>query len=282
MADSLLVRPAADATGVAISAGVRIAWRRYGDGPVTILFIPTWNFVDSRVLRHQVDGLRNRFRLITYDARGSGDSDHPSTGYRFDDHLADAIAVLDATGTSAASVVAASAGTHTAVLLASRDPDRVHRLVLVAPPMDVPSDDGRDRAMEPEDGNADAAAHPDWRTDYEGFVPWFISAAFPESGSETTIAEIVAIAREADHAMLVQQGREIDWDDAPRHLAQVRCPTLVIHGAADQTLELESVKAVAAAIPGANLVILDGLGHRPDISRPAIVNPILIDFFASS
>jgi pimeloyl-ACP methyl ester carboxylesterase len=267
---------------VAISAGVHIAWRRYGDGPETILFIPTWNFVDSRVLRHQVDGLRDRFRLITYDARGSGDSDHPSTGYRFDDHLADAIAVLDATRTSKASVVAASAGTHVAVLLAARDPDRVHRLVLIAPPMDIPSDDTLDRAIEPENSGADAARHPDWRTDYPGFVPWFISAAFPESGSETTIAEIVAIAQGADHAMLQQQGREIDWDDAPRHLAEVRCWTLVIHGAADRTLELESVKAVAAAIPGANLVILDGLGHRPDISRPAIVNPILIDFLAPS
>jgi pimeloyl-ACP methyl ester carboxylesterase len=227
-----------------------------------------------------VDGLRDRFRLITYDARGSGDSDHPSTGYRFDDHLADAIAVLDATSTSKASVVAASAGTHVAVLLASRVPDRVQRLVLIAPPMDVRSEDGRDGTAEPEDGYAGAATHPDWRTDYPGFVPWFISAVFPESRSETTIAEIVAIAREADHAMLLQQGREIDWDDAPRHLTEVRCPTLVIQGAADQTLELESVKAVAAAIPGANLVILEGLGHRPDISRPAIVNPILIDFLA--
>jgi hypothetical protein len=100
MADSLLVRPAADETGAAVSGGVHIVWSRYGNGPDTILFIPTWNFVDSRVLRRQVDGLRDRFRLITYDARGSGDSDHPSTGYRFDDHLADAIAVLDATSTS--------------------------------------------------------------------------------------------------------------------------------------------------------------------------------------
>jgi hypothetical protein len=94
---------------------------------------------------------------------------------------------------------------------------------------------------------------------------------FPESGSETTIAEIVAIARDADHAMLLQQGREIDWDDAPRHLTEVRCPTLVIQGAADQTLELSSVKGGAAAIPGANIVILDGLGHRPtSVGPPAI------------
>jgi pimeloyl-ACP methyl ester carboxylesterase len=274
MTESLLLRPEADETGFANSAGIAIAWRRYGNGPETILFIPTWNFVDSRVQRHQVDGLRDRFRVVTYDARGSGQSDRPSAGYRFADHLEDALAVLDATETAAASVVAASAGTHVAVLLAHRYPDRMRRLVLIAPPMDVPSDDGLDSPAETEHG----APPPDWRTDYSAFVPWFISAAFPEPGSETTIAEIVELALDADHAMLLQQERELDWDEAPRHLQGVRCPTLVIHGTADRTLDLDSVKAVASSIPGADLALLHGLGHRPDISRPAIVNPILGDF----
>ena len=274
MTGSLLLRPEADETGFADSAGVRIAWRRYGNGPDTILFMPTWNFVDSRVLRHQVDGLRDRFRVLTYDARGSGESDHPTVGYGFADHLEDAVAVLDATDTAAASVVAASRGTHVAVLLATRDPDRVRRMVLVAPPMDVPSDDRRDSHSETVHGDPP----PDWRTDYPSFVQWFIATAFPEPGSETTIAEIVAIALDADRAMLLQQGKEADWDEAPRHLNEVRCPTLVIHGTADLTLDVDSVKAVASSIPGAHLALLQGLGHRPDISRPGIVNPILSDF----
>ena len=88
----------------------------------------------------------------------------------------------------------------------------------------------------------------------------------------------MAIALEADHAMLVQQATELDWDDAPGRLQAVRCPTLVVHGIGDQTLELNAVKAVAAAIPNASLRLLDGLGHRPDIRRPDIVNPILVEF----
>ena len=47
----------------------------------------------------------------------------------------------------------------------------------------------------------------------------------------------------------------------------------------DRTLSLKSVQDVAAAIPGARLALLDGLGHRPDISRPEIVNELLLDFF---
>ena len=81
--------------------------------------------------------------------------------------------------------------------------------------------------------------------------------------------------------MLLKQGEEGDWDEAPSQLGTVRCPTLVIHGAADSTLDVDSVTAVAAAIPGAELALLDGLGHRPDIARPLIVNPMLADFLGT-
>jgi len=274
-------QPVPDEVGIADSNGVRIGWRRYGDGPRSILFIPTWNFVDSRVLRHQVEGLRDRFRLLTFDARGSGSSGRPRDGYRFDDHVADAMAVLDASQTAAASLVAGSLGTHVAVLLATRHPDRVARMVLIAPPMSVGgTDDGGVDAptkSSNEDGSARSSA-PDWRTDYPAFVPWFIGEVFSEPDSQATIDEVVGIALEADHAMLLQQAAELDWDQAPRHLKDVRCPTLIIHGAADRTLELASIKAVAAGIPGARLVLLDDLGHRPDIRRPDIVNPILARF----
>ncbi|MEO7396334.1 MAG: alpha/beta hydrolase [Candidatus Limnocylindria bacterium] len=274
-------QPVADEVGIADSNGVRIGWRRYGDGPRSILFIPTWNFVDSRVLRHQVEGLRDRFRLLTFDARGSGSSGHPKDGYRFEDHVADAMAVLDDSQTPSASLVAGSLGTHVAVLLAARHPDRVARLVLIAPPMSVGgADEGvADAPTESSDEDASAqSSAPDWRTDYPAFVPWFIGEVFSEPDSQATIDEVVSIALEADHAMLLRQAAELDWDEAPRHLKDVRCPTLIIHGAADRTLELASIKAVAAGIPGARLVLLESLGHRPDIRRPDIVNPILARF----
>ncbi|MBA3687850.1 MAG: alpha/beta hydrolase [Chloroflexi bacterium] len=204
------------------------------------------------VLRHQVEGLRDRFRVLTYDARGSGTSDHPPDGYRFDDHVADAMAVLDASHTSTAALVAGSLGTHVAVLVAAHHPVRVARMVLIAPPMDVAGRVEGDVETPTESSDEDRSAGPsapDWRTDYPAFVTWFIGEVFSEPDSQATIAEVVSIALEADHAMLLQQSAELDWDEAPRHLKDVRCPTLVVHGAADRTLELASIKAVAAGIP---------------------------------
>ena len=222
--------------------------------------------MDSRVVRHQVEGLRDRFRVLTYDARGSGTSDHPPDGYRFDDHVADAMAVLDASHTSTAALVAGSLGTHVAVLVAAHHPVRVARMVLIAPPMDVAGRVEGDVEIPTESSDEDRSAGPsapDWRTDYPAYVTWFIGEVFSEPDSQATIDEVVSIAREADHAMLLQQAAELDWDEAPRYLKDVRCPTLVVHGAADRTLELASIKGVAAGIPGARLMLLDGLGHRP-------------------
>jgi pimeloyl-ACP methyl ester carboxylesterase len=52
----------------------------------------------------------------------------------------------------------------------------------------------------------------------------------------------------------------------------------VIHGSDDRTTELASVLPIVAAIPGAQLELLDGLGHRPDVRRPDLVNPMLAAF----
>jgi pimeloyl-ACP methyl ester carboxylesterase len=272
---SLLVRPDADETGTAKNGSVNIAWRRYGDGAQTVLIVPTWNFVDSRVVRYQVAGLRGRFRVITYDARGSGESEHPATGYSFHDHARDALAVLDTTNTTSAFVVAASAGTHAAVLLALDSPARVRRLALVAPPMEVVTTGAA--SVQADEADSD---EPSWRSEYEAFVPWFISAVFPESDMDATISEIVEIGLQADHAMLLQQATELDWKEAPRLLGDLGCPTLVVHGTDDRTLNQKSVEDVAAAIPEAQLSLLEGLGHRPDISRPDLVNELLLGFFA--
>ena len=137
----MIPEPEPIASGLATSPdGVRIAWNRYGDGDPTILVIPTWNLVDSRVVGHQVVALAPYTTVVTYDPRGAGASDRPTTGYDFSDHAADALAVLDATGIGRASVLTASRGLCAAVLLATDHPERVERIAVVAPYIDLEPD----------------------------------------------------------------------------------------------------------------------------------------------
>jgi pimeloyl-ACP methyl ester carboxylesterase len=81
--------------------GTRIAWYRYGEGERTVLFVPTWNLVDARVVGHQVVALEPHATVLTYDPRGAGASGQPEKGYDFPLHAADARAVLDAMTSSA-------------------------------------------------------------------------------------------------------------------------------------------------------------------------------------
>jgi pimeloyl-ACP methyl ester carboxylesterase len=262
--------------------GVGIAWRRYGSGDPTVVFVPTWNLVDARVSRHQVSFLVSRASVITYDPRGAGASDRPSSGYGFEQHLADALAVLDHAGVERAIVITASRGINPAVLLAARYPDRVQGLVAVAPYMDFDPEVDQEFWHELDSyagWDKYNAAH--WRKDLPDFVRFFMGEVFTEPDSEATIEEVVGIALDASPEALIQQEREQDWTLAPPLLGSVACPTLLIHGADDHTTPLAVAESIAAVIPGARLVVLAGAGHRPDVRSPEIVNPLLGEFLDS-
>ncbi|MEX0651615.1 MAG: alpha/beta hydrolase [Actinomycetota bacterium] len=281
--------PEPDASGFADVAGVQIAWQSFGHGEAAVLIVPTWNFVDSRISAPLVPDLSRWFRVITFDPRGAGRSDRPPMGYGFDDHLADAVAVLQAAGVARASLVAGSSGANTAALLAARSPDQMQRLVLIGPAIEAGP------AASPADANDDEFwierasyegwerwSAPYWRQDWPAFARWFLGMAFNEPGSEALIDAILPIALEADPEILIEQHREQhlgrDFLAAPAVLGAISAPTLVLHGELDRSVPLAVANAVAAAIPGAALAVAVAGGHRPDIRSPELVNPLLVDF----
>ena len=277
----VIVQPVPDEVGVADSDGVAISWKRFGDGPQSVLFVPTWNLVDSRTLRHQVEALRDSFRVITYDARGSGESGCPPAGYGFDLHADDAVAVMKATGTTSSGVVTASRGASVSILLAALHPDMVERLVMIAPALNVEREPPEDSAaFWVERDRYEGWEHysaPAWRADFPGFLKWFMAEVFSEPDSEETIDEVTAVALDADSEMLIVQDSEQDWNQAVTHIPQVRCPALVIQGGDDRAQDPATARALVAALPSARLVWLERLGHRPDIRRPDLVNPVLAE-----
>ena len=112
--------------------GVKIHYEIYGDGPQTMVFLPPWTIVHSRVYKAQLPYFSERFRCITFDGRGNGKSDRPAdaAAYALSHYVADALAVMDAAAAGAAILVGLSlAGLHSCIL-AAHHPERVKAAIL--------------------------------------------------------------------------------------------------------------------------------------------------------
>jgi pimeloyl-ACP methyl ester carboxylesterase len=277
---ALTLPPSPTEAGFADSLGVRIAWHRYGAGTRVVLFVPTWNIVDARVVSQQVAFLADRMTVLTHDPRGAGDSERPASGYKFEDHLADSLAVLDANAVRRASIITASRGMSTAVLMAARHPERVERLAAVGAYMRLKPEPPNDDFWKESGGDdySDRWTAAAWRRDWPGFARWFMEGVFTEPNSEATIKWVTSVALEASPEVLIAQAGEADYEPAARVLGQVRCPTLLINGSEDSSAPVEMARGIAARIPNARVEIVDGGGHRPDIRSPERVNPLLAKF----
>ena len=67
-----------DRNGFVERDGVKIHYEVYGDGPETMVFVPPWSIVHSRVYKAQLPYFSERFRCIAFDGRGNGKSDRPT------------------------------------------------------------------------------------------------------------------------------------------------------------------------------------------------------------
>ena len=101
-----------DEEGYVERDGVRIFYEVYGSGEPTVLLLPTWSIIHSRHWKAQIPYLARHARVVTFDGRGNGRSDRPDTveAYAEREFAADALAVMDATGTERAVIVGLSAG----------------------------------------------------------------------------------------------------------------------------------------------------------------------------
>lgn len=116
--------------------GARISYEVFGeqDRP-TLLLMPTFAIVHSRIWKMQVPYLARHFRVITWDGVGNGRSDRPADRERYaaQEHAADATAVLEAVRADRVVVLAASMGTHRSLQLAAHHADLVEAMVLIGP-----------------------------------------------------------------------------------------------------------------------------------------------------
>ncbi|MBE1498210.1 pimeloyl-ACP methyl ester carboxylesterase [Amycolatopsis lexingtonensis] len=211
--------------------------------------------------------------VIRYDHRDTGRSVSYPPGeppYGLRDLAADAIGVLDALGVARAHVVGISLGGMIAQVAALAEPARVASLTLVAtsPGEGADGPDLPPPALRVLTALADVEP-PDW-TDRGSVVDHLVAAARPLSGPSRAADEHArrrVAGRVFDRAggTLESAGNHAYLDHGgpwrPR-LGRITAPTLVLHGAADPIHPVAHAHALAAAIPGAVLRILEHAGHE--------------------
>ncbi len=275
-----------DTTGYVQRDGVRLYYEVYGAGEQTIFLLPTWSIVHSRHWKMQIPYLARHCRVVTFDGRGNGRSDRPADtdAYRETEFAADALAVLDATGTGQATIVSLSVGAQRALILAAEHPDRVARAVFIGPSVPLRSrlgGEARDLLDEvlPGDRGWPRDKFSAWLQDYRGFLEFFFSQMFAEPHSTKPIEDCVGWGLEttAETLIATEIGNGLN-EEATRDLcSRIRCPVLVIQGRADPIAGPGRGIALAEATAG-DLVLLEGSAHGPHVRDPVKVNLLLRDF----
>lgn len=229
-----------------------------------------------------------RRHVVRYDHRDTGRSTtYPpgKPGYTGADLRHDAVALLDALGIEAAHLVGVSMGGAIAQCIAVEHPDRVASLTLIATTAALPGMPEGLPGPDPELAAFFEAAgerpEPDW-ADRTAVVEMLVEdqRAFMRRGFDEARVRSIAqrvVERSTDLAAMVNHAQLDDGPDPVGSLADIGAQTLVVHGTADPLFPLAHGEALAAAIPNATFLPLEGVGHElpPPADWDGVVGAIL-------
>ena len=240
--------------------GHRIAFAIVGDGEPIVL--PAWwvsNVVEDWKIpayRRFMEGLATGKQVIRYDRLGCGVSDRekPRETLTIDYELAMLDALIDHVGLERLSLVGGSFAGCTAVLYAAGHGDRVERLVLYG--SFANGADLTDAAMREA---LIGVVRRHW-----GLGSRMLADLFTPSGTAEERASFAAFQRGSASAEMAADLLALTFaTDVRETLADVRVPTLVVHRRRDRAIRLAAGEQLAALIPVAELVVLDGDAHLP-------------------
>ena len=218
----------------------------------------------------QVPALAERFRVVTYDGRGHGESPAPVGPYTLDDLVDDVVALLDRIGAERAHVAGASLGGMLGMRMAAREPSRVHRLAVLFSSAKVDPQGFLDRAAQVRAGGTAGVA----ATVVSRWLTPEYAAEHPE-----LVARLEAMVAGADDEGYAACCEVVGGIDLREDLGRISAPTLVLSGAEDAALPPPHQQFIAAGIPGAELLTVSPGAHLANLERSLEVTGALLGHF---
>jgi class 3 adenylate cyclase len=265
-------------TRYAKSGDVNIAYQVVGDGPFDLIWVPGWisNVEESWEVPEYarfLDRLASFSRLILFDKRGTGLSDHVSIDRlpTLEERMDDVRAVLEAAHSERAAVFGASEGGNLSILFAATYPDRVRALVLAAiyakrlwsPEYPwAPTPEEREREHE--------------RLEQEWGAAMDVVELAPSAAGDPALLRRIAtfFRRSASPGAAVALNRMNTQIDTRAVLPTIGAPTLVLHRTGDRNVNVEEGRWIAGQIPGAKYVELGGDEHLVWIGDDTLLDEV--------
>jgi 3-oxoadipate enol-lactonase len=250
--------------------GINIAYELAGAGTPMVMIHGAQG--DQTMFAGLAATFRARFKVLTFDQRGSGLSDKPDMPYTMEMLADDAAALMDRLGIADAHIIGVSMGGMIAQEFALRHARRVRSLVLGCTTPGGPKSIRATGLATSAYSTREMSAEERGRALAEAAFSKGYIASHPEM-----ISAMVELRRQRpiDPVGFARRMEALQTFDTYDRLPQIKCPTLVITGKDDALIPCENSRLIASRIAGARLRIIEPAGHcfwleQPEESREAI------------
>jgi pimeloyl-ACP methyl ester carboxylesterase len=259
--------------------GVSIHYQIRGHGSETIVFAHglLWS---GKIFENQIEALQDRYRCISFDFRGQGQTAVTRSGYDLETLCADTISLIEKLGAAPCHFVGVSLGGMIGLRIAIRRPELIRTLALFATSADAEPVENQKR----------------YRT------LTFIARIFGLRMVADKVMPVMfgkSFLNDPQRAVLRKQWRQnlianrrigiaravigvIERKSIYDQINKITAPTLIARGDEDAAISIEQANRLHARIAGSKLAIIPRAGHTPTVEEPAAVNGLIEDLLAAS
>lgn len=236
----------------------KLAFRRAGDNKIALVFIHGW-MASGAVFEHQLEGLSENYQVIAPDLRGFGDSEKSQMDYTLDVYRADLYELIQALNLGKPVIIGWSMGGAIAIDYATTFPNEISALILLdTTPIMAEVDDF-------------PHIHPPRNAD-------FTELMFPESNTENYKEMIRDINSQTNREIALSSIKNVGSADLRPILQNIRVPTAIMHGTADQICFYSAARYMQKQIPKSIIIPFIGKGHAPFLTDSDNFNKQLNDY----
>lgn len=255
--------------------GVNYYYEEHGSGDETIVFSHglLWS---GKMFEKQVEALKYRYRIITYDHRGQGQTEVSKDGYDMDTLTNDASELIQSLNAAPCHFAGLSMGGFVAMRLAIRHPELLKSVILMETSADPEPEENR-----PKYNTLSLVAR--WislKLVSNRVMPIMFSQTFMNDPNRAADREKWKSIMESNHRVGVYRATQgvIQREGVYEQLGKINLPTLIIVGDEDVATVPAKAERMHAAIKDSKLVYIPGAGHTSTVSQPEKVTQAIRDF----